>query len=172
METKIKIRDSVYVLEDKTGDYVFVFTATRRLKKFSADKLVRETIEILNIERDESELIKLLSEKHNKSDVLCCLAALEKERIICRYQDGKIDKRYTNQILFLDELTDSREESLFLQKKINESVIAVFGTGGIGTWMVNGLYQIGVGEIRITDPDIVEESNFNRQLFFDSGDIG
>lgn len=31
---------------------------------------------------------------------------------------------------------------------------------------------MGVGELRISDPDIVRESNLNRQLFFDSRDIG
>jgi len=40
-------------------------------------------------------------------------------------------------MLFLDELTDSREETLELQKRIKNSKIAVFWVGGIGTWIVS-----------------------------------
>ena len=100
------------------------------------------------------------------------MQALEQEGIIRRYEEDLEEGRYHRQLLFLDELTDSRKDTLELQKRIENSKIGVFGVGGIGTWIVNGLYQIGVGEIRITDPDVVEESNFNRQLFFDSGDVG
>lgn len=69
-------------------------------------------------------------------------------------------------------MTNSWDETLKLHNKLRSSKIGVFGVGGIGTWIVNGLYQMGVDEIRITDPDKISESNLNRQLFFNSNDIG
>ncbi len=172
MTHKLKIKDSLYILKDVDDNYTFVSTATRRIKKFQVDSLVKEIINSLVSETLESDLINRLSSKYKTQDINLCLQALEKEGIIRRYNEYSEQRRYSKQLLFLDELTDSQEETLKLQKQIENSKIAVFGVGGIGTWIVNGLYQIGVGEIRITDPDVVEETNFNRQLFFDSRDIG
>src|SRR3989338_3949761 len=151
MKSRLKLKDSSYILRDTEDNYIFISTATRRIKKFQVDSLVKEVISSLDSEQTEQDLTERLSSKY-ESD-------LEKGR-------------YYRQLLFLDELTDSREETLELQKRIENSKVAVFGVGGIGTWIVNGLYQIGAGEIRITDPDVVDDSNFNRQLFFDSGDVG
>jgi molybdopterin/thiamine biosynthesis adenylyltransferase len=172
MSSKLKIKDSLYILRDKEDNYIFISTATRRIKKFQVDSLVKDVISFLDCEQTEQDLIKRLSSKYDSQDINSCLNALEKEGIIRRYKSDLKKGRHYKQLLFLDELTDSREETLEIQKRIENSKVAVFGVGGIGTWLVNGLYQIGVGEIRITDPDIIEESNLNRQLFFDSGDIG
>lgn len=172
MTTKLKIKDSFYVLKDSQDNYVFISTATRRIKKFQVDSLVKDVIGSLESEVLESDLINGLSSKYRIEDVRLCLQALEKEGIVRRCNEDLGKGRYSRQLLFIDELTDSPEETIYLQKRIENSKIAVFGIGGIGTWIVNGLYQIGVGEIRITDPDIVKETNLNRQLFFDSIDIG
>lgn len=172
MTNKLKIRDSLYILRDASDNYIFISTATRRIKKFQVDSLVKDVIASLDSEQTEQDLVKRLSSKYSPQDINDCLNALEKEGIIRRYESDLQKGRHYKQLLFLDELTDSREETLEIQKRIESSKVAVFGVGGIGTWLVNGLYQIGVGEIRITDPDIIEESNLNRQLFFDSYDIG
>lgn len=172
MATKLKIKDSLYILRDSGGNYIFISTATRRVKKFQVDSLVEKVISSLESETLESDLIKGLSSEYRAQDVVLCLQALEKEGIVRRYEEDLGNGRYSRQLLFLDELTSSQEETLKLQRRIENSKVAVFGVGGIGTWIVNGLYQIGVGEIRITDPDVVEETNLNRQLFFDSGDVG
>ncbi len=172
MTQKLKIKDSLYILRDSEDNYVFISTATRRVKKFQVDSLVKDMIKFLDSESSEQDLVERLSENYNIRDINLCLQALEKEGIIRRYDEDLKEGRHHRQLLFLDELTDSRKETLEIQKRIENSKVAVFGVGGIGTWIVNGLYQIGVGEIRITDPDIVDESNLNRQLFFDSDDIG
>ncbi len=172
MAPKLKIKDSLYILEDSENNYVFISTATRRIKKFKVDFLVKEIIGYLKTETLEYDLIKKLSSQYKIKEINLCLKALEKEGIIRKYEKGFEKNKNYRQLLFLDELTASQEETLKLQKKIENSKIAVFGVGGIGTWIVNGLHQIGVGEIRISDPDIVEKTNLNRQLFFDSKDIG
>ncbi len=172
MDNKLKLKDSLYILRDTEDNYIFISTTTRKIKKFQVDSLVKEVITSLDSAQTEQDLTERLSFKYGSQDIIDCLNALEQEGIIRRYESDLVKGRHYRQLLFLDELTDSREETLELQKRIEDSKVAVFGVGGIGTWMVNGLYQIGVGEIRITDPDVVEEINFNRQLFFDSEDIG
>ena len=172
MSSKLKIKDSLYVLRDTKDNYIFISTSTRRIKRFQVDSLVKDVIASLDSEKTEQDLTERLSPKYSLQDINACLNALEKEGIVRRYESDLEKGRHYRQLLFLDELTDSRTETLELQKRIENSKVAVFGVGGIGTWLVNGLYQIGVGEIRITDPDVIEKSNFNRQLFFDSGDVG
>ncbi len=172
MAIKLKIKDSLYILRDSEDNYIFISTATRRVTKFQVDPLVKDVISSLESESLEQDLVGKLSGKHNVRDINLCLQALEKEGIIRKYDKDLKEGRHHRQLLFLDELTDSREDTLELQNRIENSRVAVFGVGGIGTWIVNGLYQIGVGEIRITDPDFVDEGNLNRQLFFDSGDVG
>jgi molybdopterin/thiamine biosynthesis adenylyltransferase len=101
-----------------------------------------------------------------------CLRAMEFQGLL-RICNGERDNlRFKKQIDFLDEFTSSYEETLSLQERIRNSRISIFGVGGIGSWVVNGLYQIGVGEIIICDPDKIELSNLNRQLFFSEKDIG
>src|SRR3989338_7111997 len=169
MKSRLKLKDSSYILRDTEDNYIFISTATRRIKKFQVDSLVKDVIASLDSEQTEQDLTERLSSKYSSQDINACLNALEKEGIIRRYESDLEKGRHYKQLLFLDELTDSREETLELQKRIENSKVAVFGVGGIGTWIVNGLYQIGAGEIRITDPDVVDDSNFNRQLFFVSG---
>lgn len=171
MKQQVKLRESNYILEDN-GQYVVISTATRRVKKFKVDQLTKDLIAGMKDEESVEKLIENLSSKYDTSNLVSCLNSLEKEGIVRKYEDNVSNQKYSRQIMFIDELTSSWDETLKLQKKIEDSKIAVFGVGGIGTWIVNSLYQMGVGEIRITDPDIVSESNLNRQLYFDSRDIG
>jgi len=49
-------------------------------------------------------------------------------------------------------------------EKIKNSHIAVFGVGGVGSFVVEALVRAGVGELTLIDFDRIEESNLNRQL--------
>ena len=42
--------------------------------------------------------------------------------------------------------------------------VAVFGVGGVGGFVCEGLVRAGIGAIDIVDKDIVALSNLNRQL--------
>lgn len=173
MQRKLKLKDSIYILKDNKNNYTVVFTATRKVKKFVVDRLVCDLIENLKSEKTEQDIFSMLENNYSKRDISDCLKALELEGIVRRYDPNILtNQKYSKQIKFIDELTNSYEETLKLQNRIENSSIAVFGVGGIGTWMANSLHQIGVGKIKISDPDKVSESNFNRQLFFDSKDIG
>ena len=61
----------------------------------------------------------------------------------------------------------SREINLIGQdnfEKLKNSKVAVFGIGGVGSYIVEALARLGVGEIWLFDKDIVDETNINRQL--------
>lgn len=61
----------------------------------------------------------------------------------------------------------SRTELLLgsqVMQKIYNSKIAVFGAGGVGSYVIEALARTGVGNFIIVDNDIVSLSNINRQL--------
>ena len=50
-------------------------------------------------------------------------------------------------------------------EKLKSAKVAVFGLGGVGSYVVEALARCGVGELLLVDNDKVHESNINRQLF-------
>ena len=57
-------------------------------------------------------------------------------------------------------------------KKLQNSHIVVFGLGGVGSYVVEGLVRAGIGYISIIDKDIVDVTNINRQIIADTETIG
>ena len=49
------------------------------------------------------------------------------------------------------------------QEKIKNLNIAIIGVGGLGAPVAEGLARLGVGELRLVEPDTYEVSNLNRQ---------
>ena len=49
-------------------------------------------------------------------------------------------------------------------EKLRNSHVAIFGIGGVGSFVAEGLIRAGVGTITVIDGDKVAESNINRQL--------
>jgi tRNA A37 threonylcarbamoyladenosine dehydratase len=47
---------------------------------------------------------------------------------------------------------------------LKQSHVAVFGVGGVGSYVTEALVRSGVGEFTLIDHDTVAESNINRQL--------
>ena len=56
--------------------------------------------------------------------------------------------------------------------KLQKSKIAVFGIGGVGSYVVEALARAGVGELILIDKDVVSESNINRQIIATHKTIG
>ena len=48
--------------------------------------------------------------------------------------------------------------------KLNNSSVALFGVGGVGSYAAEALARAGVGRIMLIDNDTVSVSNINRQL--------
>lgn len=51
------------------------------------------------------------------------------------------------------------------QERIEAARVCVVGAGGLGSEVALNLVQCGIGTIDLVDPDVVEPSNLNRQLF-------
>ena len=56
--------------------------------------------------------------------------------------------------------------------KLQNSNLVIFGLGGVGSYVVEGLVRAGVQNIGIVDKDIVDITNINRQLIADTTTIG
>lgn len=73
----------------------------------------------------------------------------------------------------LDEY--SRTELLIGQRgidKLAKAKIAVFGIGGVGSYVVEALARCGVGNLTLIDNDVVSITNINRQLVAMHSTIG
>ncbi len=57
-------------------------------------------------------------------------------------------------------------------EKLQNSNIVVFGLGGVGSYVVEGLVRAGIQNICIIDKDIVDITNINRQLIADTETVG
>lgn len=56
--------------------------------------------------------------------------------------------------------------------KIISSHVIVFGLGGVGGGVIEGLARAGIGKFTLVDFDSVSESNINRQLIADVSTVG
>ena len=57
-------------------------------------------------------------------------------------------------------------------EKLSNAKVAVFGLGGVGSFVCEGLARSGVGNFILVDFDKVDESNINRQLIATVNTIG
>ena len=58
------------------------------------------------------------------------------------------------------------------QEKLMNAKVLVMGVGGLGSGVVMNLAALGVGQIKVVDSNVVEESDFNRQLIHKYKNIG
>jgi tRNA A37 threonylcarbamoyladenosine dehydratase len=56
--------------------------------------------------------------------------------------------------------------------KLKDSTVAVFGVGGVGSFVVEGLVRSGVGRFILVDDDLVCLTNLNRQIHATRKTIG
>ncbi len=57
-------------------------------------------------------------------------------------------------------------------EKLKDAKVAVFGLGGVGSYVCEGLARSGVGNFILVDFDKVDETNINRQLIATVNTIG
>ena len=76
----------------------------------------------------------------------------------------KFDRYERN--LELGGLSQEQQETLITSK------VLVMGVGGLGSGVVMNLAALGVGQIKVVDNEVIEESDFNRQLIHKYKNIG
>ncbi len=57
-------------------------------------------------------------------------------------------------------------------QKLQQSHVAVFGLGGVGSFAAEALVRAGVGTLTVVDSDKIDETNINRQLYALHSTIG
>ncbi len=57
-------------------------------------------------------------------------------------------------------------------EKLHRAHVAVFGLGGVGSYLVEALARMGVGRLTLIDRDTYSESNLNRQLYALKSTVG
>lgn len=75
----------------------------------------------------------------------------------------------------MEETWTSRTELLIGKEaveKLKKAKVAVYGIGGVGSFVVEGLVRTGVGHITLVDNDIISISNLNRQIHATHQTIG
>jgi len=73
--------------------------------------------------------------------------------------------RYSKQIIL-------KQVGVVGQKKISSSKVLIVGMGGLGCPLSLYLSSLGINSIGIADHDKVDFSNLNRQILFNSSDVG
>ena len=73
--------------------------------------------------------------------------------------------RYSKQIIL-------KQVGVLGQKKISSTKVLIVGMGGLGCPVALYLCNLGINNIGIVDYDRVEFSNLNRQILYDTTDIG
>lgn len=57
-------------------------------------------------------------------------------------------------------------------KKLQNAKVAVYGVGGVGSYVVEGLARAGIGHLVLIDNDYVDITNINRQIHATHSTIG
>ena len=57
-------------------------------------------------------------------------------------------------------------------EKLKKSKVAIYGIGGVGSFVVEGLTRAGIGKLILVDNDVIEITNLNRQIHATKKNIG
>lgn len=75
----------------------------------------------------------------------------------------------------MQEKWNQRTEMLIGEEavqKLEKAKVAVFGIGGVGSFVAEGLIRAGVGNLVLIDPDDISITNLNRQIHATHSTIG
>ncbi len=57
-------------------------------------------------------------------------------------------------------------------EKLHMAKVAVFGIGGVGSFVAEGLARAGIGELMLVDKDVINVTNCNRQIHATTKTVG
>jgi molybdopterin/thiamine biosynthesis adenylyltransferase len=81
-------------------------------------------------------------------------------------------ERYFSNLAFFDGFSTLYRSGSGMQQRMLTAHVAVLGTGGLGSGVVQHLAGLGVGRLTLLDFDVVEPRNFARQFTYTPAQLG
>ena len=76
-----------------------------------------------------------------------------------------VDDEWSNQRSYIEQLTRGDMDVAAAQGRVRSTRALVLGAGGTGSWLALSLAMMGVAELIVVDPDVVEDRNRTRQPY-------
>lgn len=176
--TKIlRLKKNIYLF--KENKYIVFQKSLREGYKLKNDCMLMAFLELIENNHNWNSLVKEIHSKTNWNEkkIGKFINHLIDFKLIEFYDENVIyknDKKYLNQVLFMDSIfpVSDYSEVLNINSSIQYKHIALIGIGGIGTQIIQSLTYFGIKDITIVDGDLVEESNLNRQIYYNEKDVG
>ena len=171
---KPRLKRTVDAVESAAGDiYILRPGADSDLVIERPDRAARRLLAAL----DGSRTAAQLEQEFGAGRVRSALAGLGEAALL---EDATDDERtperererWDRQLRYFSDLAAGDTPASEYQRRIRAARVALLGVGGLGSWVAYALACCGVGELVLVDGDVVEESNFNRQILYRERDIG
>lgn len=173
----------------------------KRYPLFNHDRIVYDYEEdILRIGADDDDIVQIRSNREVWKYFIQLLDGITEEELVCKRMKEKYHieeeetKKYISQFenrnlieIFSNEYEFNEKNQYFqsaltyyssrglggqkLIDKLQNMKVAVLGCGAGGSHIAFLIAQLGVGNIHIVDPDVVNVENVNRQSLFTMNDI-
>jgi bacteriocin biosynthesis cyclodehydratase domain-containing protein len=80
---------------------------------------------------------------------------------------GDVVDEWSSQRAYLEQLSKGEGDLSVasMQQRVRATRVLVLGAGGIGAWLAQALAMMGVAELMVVDPDVVEDRNRTRQPY-------
>jgi molybdopterin-synthase adenylyltransferase len=76
-----------------------------------------------------------------------------------------VDDEWSNQRAYIEQLTRGDMDVDRAQARLRSTRALVVGAGGTGSWLALALTMMGVADLMVVDPDVVEHRNRTRQPY-------
>jgi bacteriocin biosynthesis cyclodehydratase domain-containing protein len=171
---KPRLKRTVDTVESAAGDiYILRPGDGADLVIEQPDRVARLLLAAL----DGSRTAEALEVEFGRERVRSALADLADAALLEDAADDELTpardrERYDRQLRYFSDLAAPGTRAADYHRRIREARVALLGVGGLGSWAAYALACCGVGELVLVDGDVVEESNFNRQILYRERDIG
>lgn len=172
-----RVRPGVMVYA-RDGHVQFTSLLDMWIKDFDVEAHVPEILRLLDGSRTEADVVTACLEASvaTRDQVVDVLGVLQDEGILTTAPAPEPSTdRYDRQRRFLDGLLSSQPVATSAQvgqDALRAAHVVVLGLGGAGGWVLQSLAMCGVGRLSLIDPDLVEQTNLNRQVLFSPSDVG
>jgi bacteriocin biosynthesis cyclodehydratase domain-containing protein len=100
----------------------------------------------------------------SRSDLVDGIEALTAEGLLVDAA-GDLDDEWANQRAYIEQLTRGDMDVALAQERVRATRVLLVGAGGTGSWLALALTMMGVAELMVVDPDVVEDRNRTRQPY-------